>query len=104
MIFKGYSPLLRQRNPFDPACLFGNKPTLNLSNYYFCKICIHQEIFYLWRPVLKDQKDDMILELAVAGNCDYIVTYNSKHFKGLEQFKPEPITPKEFIGLQGDLL
>ena len=71
---------------------------------YFCKICIHQEIFYLWRPVLKDQKDDMILELAVAGDCDYIVIHNIKHFKDLEQFKSKPITPKEFIGLQGDLL
>jgi len=46
----------------------------------------------------------MILELAVAGDCDYIVTHNIKHFKGLEQFKPKPITPKEFIGLQGGLL
>ena len=71
---------------------------------YFCKICIHQEIFYLWRPVLKDQKDDMILESAVAGDCDYIVIHNIKHFKDLEQFKSKPITPKEFIGLQGDLL
>lgn len=47
---------------------------------HFYKICIHQEIFYLWRPVLKDQKDDMILELAVAGNCDYIVTHNINQF------------------------
>ena len=71
---------------------------------YFCKICIHQEIFYLWRPLLKDQKDDMLLELAVAGDCDYIVTHNIKHFKGLEQFKPKPIPPNEFIGLQGGSL
>lgn len=68
---------------------------------YFCKICVHQEIFYLWRPLLKDPKDDMILELGVAGGCEYIVTYNVKHFIGIEQFKPEPITPKEFIKLIG---
>ncbi|GAB62148.1 MAG: PIN domain-containing protein [Candidatus Jettenia sp.] len=30
---------------------------------------------------LKDQKDDMVLELAVTDDCDYIVTHNIKHFQ-----------------------
>ena len=71
---------------------------------YFCKICIHLDIFYLWRPILKDPKDDMVLELAVAGNCDYIVTHNVKDFAGLDNFKPKPITPRRFIGLMGGVL
>lgn len=69
---------------------------------YFCKICIHQDIFYLWRPLLKDPKDDMILELAIAGNCDYIVTHNIKDFAEIEKFKPKAITPKELLNLIGD--
>lgn len=68
---------------------------------YICKICVHQDIFYLWRPILKDAKDDMVFELAVAGDCEYIVTHNIKDFAGLEQFKPKPINPKDFINLIG---
>jgi putative PIN family toxin of toxin-antitoxin system len=51
---------------------------------YICKICVHQDIFYLWRPILKDAKDDMVLELGVAGDCEYIVTHNIKDFADLE--------------------
>ncbi len=69
---------------------------------YYCEICIHQDVFYLWRPILKDPKDDMLLELAVAGNCDYIITYNIKDFTGIDQFNPKPIIPKEFLKLIGD--
>ena len=46
----------------------------------------------------------MILELAIAGDCDFIVTHNIKHFVALENFKPKPLTPKEFIWKTGDKL
>jgi hypothetical protein len=36
---------------------------------YFCRVANHRAIFYLWRPHLKDPKDDMVLELAVAAGC-----------------------------------
>src|ERR1043166_5896579 len=35
-----------------------------------------QNIYFLWRPWLRDEKDAMILELAVASQADYIVTFN----------------------------
>lgn len=38
------------------------------------------KIYYLWRPHLRDPNDDMILELAVSGNADAIVTFNQKDF------------------------
>ena len=38
------------------------------------------EIFYLWRPQLRDMKDDMVLEVAVNGQADVIVTFNTKDF------------------------
>ena len=40
-----------------------------------------QEIFFLSRPALPDQDDDMILELAVAAGCGYIVTDNLRDFR-----------------------
>ncbi len=56
-----------------------------------------QEIFFLWRPFLRDTNDDMILELAVAASCRYIVTHNVKDFYGCEQLGVEAITPRDFL-------
>jgi len=64
---------------------------------YLCKISLHQKIFYLWRPWLKDPKDDMVLELAVAAKCQYIVTYNLKDFSNIEGFGIKALIPKAFL-------
>ena len=61
------------------------------------------DIYYLWRPQLKDPGDDMVLELAVTANCNYIITYNVKDFKGIENFGIEVMTPKEFLEMVGEL-
>jgi len=45
----------------------------------------------------------MVLELAVTANCNYIVTYNIKDFKGIQNFGVQAITPKEFLELAGEL-
>ena len=52
-----------------------------------------QEIHFLWRPFLPDADDDMILELAFAAGCRYIVTHNVKDFRGSEELGITPITP-----------
>jgi len=70
---------------------------------YLCAVAQQQQIFYLWRPFLKDPKDDMVLELAVAANCDFIVTYNEKDFRGAERFGLRVVTPKEFLKEIGEL-
>jgi len=71
---------------------------------YLCAVAKRQQIFYLWRPVLKDPKDDMVLELAVAANCDFIVTYNERDFQGAERFDLHVVTPREFLEEIGELL
>ena len=52
-----------------------------------------QEIHFLWRPFLSDADDDMVLELAFAAGCRYIVTHNVKDFHGSEQLGVTAITP-----------
>ncbi|MDA8137735.1 MAG: putative toxin-antitoxin system toxin component, PIN family [Desulfobacteraceae bacterium] len=65
---------------------------------YLCFVGIRQEIFYLWRPFLPDPSDDHILELAVAAQCDAIVTYNKKDFRGVEKrFGIRMLDSKEFL-------
>jgi predicted nucleic acid-binding protein len=51
----------------------------------------------------RGEKDDMILELAVASQCPYIVTYNKRHFRGAEQFGVRVITPQELLEKIGAL-
>src|SRR5215212_5375225 len=58
-----------------------------------------QEIHFLWRPFLPDADDDMILELAFAAGCTYIVTHNVKDFHGSEQLGITVITPRDFLKL-----
>ena len=56
------------------------------------------EIYYMWRPNLKDENDNFVVELAVASGAEYIITYNIKDFKNAELvFKHKVITPEQFI-------
>jgi len=71
---------------------------------YICNVSKRRKIFFLWRPFLKDQKDDMVLELAVTSQCDMIITYNKKDFKKVEKyFDIRLLTPKEFLLEIGEL-
>ena len=57
---------------------------------------------YLWRPYLKDVKDDKILECAFNASAKYIVTYNIKDFEGVEaDFDIKIITPKAYLKEKG---
>ena len=38
------------------------------------------EIRFLWRPQLRDPGDDMVLEAAVNGRCDTVVSFNVQDF------------------------
>ncbi len=48
----------------------------------FAKQCEWTRIHYLWRPNLRDEGDNHILELAIAGNAKAIVTHNIRDFRG----------------------
>ncbi len=71
---------------------------------FYCSVATHHQIFFLWRPYLRDPKDDMILELAVKARCDSIVTYNTRDFVGVERFGLQTAKPIEFLQSIGALL
>lgn len=64
---------------------------------YLCSVGKHQEVYFLWRPYLRDTKDDLVLEAAVAGNCDAIISYNRRNFAGAEKFGVGILTPEEVL-------
>jgi putative PIN family toxin of toxin-antitoxin system len=70
---------------------------------FHCSIARTHEIFFLWRPLLRDSKDDMVLELAVKAGCPFIVTYNERDFAGCERFGIKALTPAAFLKRIGEL-
>jgi putative PIN family toxin of toxin-antitoxin system len=55
-------------------------------------------IHYLWRPQLRDAKDEMVLETAVNGQADAIVTFNIKDFRFIPaEFGIRLLLPSEAI-------
>ncbi|MBI4544776.1 MAG: putative toxin-antitoxin system toxin component, PIN family [Gemmatimonadetes bacterium] len=64
---------------------------------HLCSVARQQPIYYLWRPLLPDPKDDLVLEAAVAGACDTIVTFNLRHFRGVARFSIRVQTPGQFL-------
>jgi putative PIN family toxin of toxin-antitoxin system len=70
---------------------------------YLCLVGNWHEVYFLWRPILKDPKDDMILELAVRANCNYIITYNKADFQGVDTFDIKLATAKEFLQIIREL-
>jgi putative PIN family toxin of toxin-antitoxin system len=83
-----------------------NKPTwASISDIldYICLVGRKHKIHYLWRPRERDPKDDMVLEVAVAGQCAIIVTYNKRDFSEASKHGLELMTPKEFLMKIGDI-
>lgn len=67
---------------------------------YLASIAHKQQVYYLWRPWLKDPKDDMVLEAAFASQAQYIVTHNMKDFTGKDVESSMgiiPISAQQFL-------
>jgi putative PIN family toxin of toxin-antitoxin system len=63
---------------------------------FHCTVAVRHQIFFLWRPYLPDPSDDMLLELAVAAQCHFIVTYNIRDFVSIERFALQAVEPGAF--------
>lgn len=58
-------------------------------------------VYYLLRPNLIDEKDNIFVECAFASNSEYLITSNVRDFKSgeLKGFKFQIITPGDFYKL-----
>ncbi len=56
------------------------------------------DVHYQWRPQLSDPGDEMVLEAAVNGQADAIVTFNRRDFgTAPERFGVEVLAPREAL-------
>jgi putative PIN family toxin of toxin-antitoxin system len=96
-VFKEYQDVLSRKkslNDFDLK--IGD---INKFLRFIAYISKTFDIYFLLRPNLKDEKDNMLLELAVTSQSEYLITNNIKHFKNpeLKFDQPEILTPGEFL-------
>lgn len=68
-----------------------------------CALSEPYEIYYQWRPYLRDPDDEFVLELAVAAGCGYIISFNQRHFVNTERFGIRVVTPGEFLKIIGEI-
>jgi|JI6StandDraft_1071083.scaffolds.fasta_scaffold85232_3 putative PIN family toxin of toxin-antitoxin system len=60
--------------------------------------CEAVEVSFQWRPQLSDATDEMVLEAAVNGQADALITHNVRDFvKGAERFGLRVLRPGEFL-------
>lgn len=50
-----------------------------------CAVCRPVDISFLWRPMLRDPDDEMVLETAANGRADRLLTFNERHFAGADR-------------------
>ena len=85
-----------------PEHMSGKSSKDDIINFlrYICSIAYKQQIYYLWRPWVKDPNDDMVLEAAVASQSKYIITHNLHDFKGINAyFGIKAITQGKFLSI-----
>jgi putative PIN family toxin of toxin-antitoxin system len=65
----------------------------------FMSVCRWVEVFFAWRPNLPDEADNHLIEIAVAGNANAVVTRNIRDFSGGDlRFPALPIlTPAQCL-------
>jgi putative PIN family toxin of toxin-antitoxin system len=59
----------------------------------YCAIAEPVELTYLWRPLLRDPDAEMVLETAVVGRSDMLLTFNIRDFAGAERVGVEVVEP-----------
>lgn len=65
----------------------------------FLATCRWTRIYYGWRPNLRDEGDNHLVELAVAGGASHIVTHNLRDLKNMELKFPglTVVTPTQLL-------
>lgn len=80
-----------------------NQTSVSLMEFLdgFASICTAVDARYLWRPNLKDEADNHLIELAIASHASYIITNNLSDFANAElrRIGFEIVTPQQLLRL-----
>jgi len=96
-LFLEYEDVSKRKQITD-ICPLSLKEVNELLNAFY-SICDWVPIYYLWRPNLIDESDNFLIELALAGNANRIITNNINDLQNAELKFPslEIVTPEIFL-------
>ncbi|MDE0009314.1 MAG: putative toxin-antitoxin system toxin component, PIN family [Gammaproteobacteria bacterium] len=81
-LFLEYEDVLSRDRLFEGAGINAEERSALLDAVL--SVCRWTNVAFLWRPNLPDEADNHLIELAVAGNADWIITRNRKDVAGGE--------------------
>lgn len=96
-LFLEYEALLSRSELFAKCVLSPIEREVLLNAYL--SVCRWVTVYYGWRPNLRDEADNYLIELAVAGGADCLITKNVRDFRGAElQFPGLKVqSPESFL-------
>lgn len=96
-LFCEYEDVFGRDDLFENCRLDKSERAELLDIFFAC--CEWTRVYYAWRPNLPDDADNHLVELAVAGGADFIVTRNLRHLKNMELHFPniQIVAPETFL-------
>ena len=96
-LFLEYEALLSRSELFAKCILSPRERGVLLDAYL--SVCRWVTVYYSWRPNLRDEADNHLIELAIAGGADCLVTKNGRDFNGADlQFPGLKVqSPENFL-------
>ena len=86
-LFFEYESLLARTTMWTKAPITDAERTTLWRAYL--SVCRWVRVYYLWRPNLPDEADNHLIEIAIAGGADYLLTHNIRHFRNSELHFPQ---------------
>jgi putative PIN family toxin of toxin-antitoxin system len=96
-LFSEYESVLERTDLFAKAPI--TKQERETLWHAYLSVCRWVRVYYLWRPNLPDEADNHLVELAIAGGAEYLLTHNVRDFATPEiRFPHLKIrTPNQFL-------
>lgn len=101
-LFTEYESLLARKEKFSNCVLTTSEREELLDA--LLSVSEWVQIYYLWRPNLRDEADNHIIELAVTGAVSHVVTNNVRDFENAELIFPSihVVKPQELLHVRPD--
>lgn len=100
-LFLEYEAVLTRREHLSAAGLTAAEARIVLDA--LAAVVEPVRLSFLWRPQLRDADDDMVLEAAINGPAEALVTFNRAHFTGSDRFGVRVVSPREALREIGEI-